>query len=131
MTNAITFTSNSFQKDQYRMGWEYSYRDMLMIRACYTYEKGIQYSQWYAENNNKESYRTTALRGPSAGFTFELPMSETTTFGIDYSYRHTDPFNGSTSPVIIFSNVLFPMPVFPNIETTSPFCILKLKLEKM
>lgn len=97
MTNAMTFTSNSFQKDQYRMGWEYSYRDMLMVRAGYTYEEGIQYSQQYAEANGKDSYRTTALRGPSAGFTFQLPMGESTTFGIDYSYRHTDPFKGSHS----------------------------------
>ena len=95
-TNAATFTSNSFQKDQYRLGCEYSYNEMLMVRAGYTYEKGIQYSQEYSEANNKDSYRTTALRGPSAGITFELPMGEST-FGLDYSYRHTDPFNGSHS----------------------------------
>ena len=42
--------------------------------------------------------RTTALRGPSAGFTIELPMGDNgSTFGLDYSYRHTDPFQGSHS----------------------------------
>ena len=31
-------------------------------------------------------------------FTVELPMgSSGSTFGIDYSYRHTDPFQGSHS----------------------------------
>ena len=35
---------------------------------------------------------------PVAGFTIELPMtSGGTTFGLDYSYRHTDPFQGSHS----------------------------------
>ena len=86
VTGAGTFTSNSFQKDQYRVGCEYSYKELFMIRTGYTYEEGI----------NDDATRTTALRGPSAGFTVELPMgSSGTTFGVDYSYRHTDPFQGS------------------------------------
>ena len=88
ISGAGTFTSNSFQKDQYRLGGEYSYRDIFMVRTGYTYEEGIR----------TPSTRTTALRGPSAGFTIELPMgSGGTTFGLDYSYRHTDPFQGSHS----------------------------------
>ena len=86
ITGAGTFTSNSFQKDQYRLGGEYSYREMVMFRIGYTYEEGIR----------TPSTRTTALRGPSAGFTIELPMGANgSTFGLDYSYRHTDPFEGS------------------------------------
>ena len=86
ITGAGTFTSNSFQKDQYRLGGEYSYNEMFMVRLGYTYEDGIR----------TPSTRTTALRGPSAGFTVELPMGdEGSTFGLDYSYRHTDPFQGS------------------------------------
>ena len=85
LTGAGAFTSNSFQKDQYRLGCEYSYKDMFMVRTGYTYEDGIR----------DPSTRTTALRGPSAGFTVELPMGNGSTFGVDYSYRHTDPFNGS------------------------------------
>ena len=84
LTGAGTFTSNSFQKDQYRLGCEYAYKDMFMVRTGYTYEKGIR----------TPSTSTTALKGPSAGFTVELPMGSTT-FGLDYSYRHTDPFQGS------------------------------------
>ena len=88
LTGAGTFTSNSFQKDQYRIGCEYSYREMFMFRMGYTYEEGI----------TTPSTRTTALRGPSAGFTVELPMNDnSSTFGLDYSYRHTDPFQGSHS----------------------------------
>ena len=86
LTGAGTFTSNSFQKDQYRLGGEYSYREMFMVRLGYTYEEGI----------TSPDPRTTALRGPSGGFTVEIPMGKSgTTFGLDYSYRHTDPFQGS------------------------------------
>ncbi|MAO33588.1 MAG: DUF3308 domain-containing protein [Flavobacteriales bacterium] len=88
ITGAGTFTSNSFQKDQYRFGGEYSYREMFMVRMGYTHEKQI----------GDDNLSTTALRGPSAGFTVELPMGDNgTTFGFDYSYRHTDPFQGSHS----------------------------------
>ena len=85
LTGAGTFTSNAFQKDQYRLGAEYSYKEYFMIRAGYTHEDGL----------NDDELRTTALRGPSAGFTIELPMGNGSTFGLDYSYRHTDPFQGS------------------------------------
>ena len=97
LTGATTFTSNSFQKDQYRLGCEYSYKDYFMIRTGYVYEEGIRFSQGFAEDNDKKSYRTTALRGPTAGFTVELPMGNGSTFGLDYSYRATQPFNGSHS----------------------------------
>ncbi|MDC0249482.1 PorV/PorQ family protein [Flavobacteriales bacterium] len=88
ITGAGTFTSNSFQKDQYRFGGEYSYREMFMFRLGYTYEKGIA----------DQSTSTTALRGLSSGFTIELPMGgNSSNFGLDYSYRHTNPFQGSHS----------------------------------
>ena len=85
LTGAGAFTSNAFQKDQYRLGCEYAYKEVFMLRTGYTYEEGIR----------DPSTRTTALRGPSAGFTVELPMGNGATFGLDYSYRHTDPFQGS------------------------------------
>ena len=45
---------------------------------------------------NIDAGQITALKGPSAGFTVELPMgSGGSTFGFDYSYRHTNPFQGS------------------------------------
>ena len=87
VTGAGTFTSNSFQKDQYRLGCEYSYRDYFMVRTGYVYEEGL---------SDIES-RTTALMGPTAGFTVEIPMPNGSKFGVDYSYRHTDPFKGCHS----------------------------------
>lgn len=83
-----TFTSNSFEKDQFKLGLEYGWRNMLMIRAGYTYEKGI----------TSLDTRTSVFTGPSAGFTVELPFGKNkSTFGIDYSYRATNPFNGTHS----------------------------------
>lgn len=83
-----SFTSNSFSKDQYNIGLEYGWKNMLMVRAGYSYEKGIF---------NKDD-RTTVFTGPSAGFTVEIPFGKNkSTFGLDYSYRATNPFNGTHS----------------------------------
>ena len=85
ITCAGTFTSNSFQKDQYRLGTEYSYNEYFMARMGYVYEEGI----------GDVETTSTALTGPTAGFTVELPMGNGTTFGVDYSYTASDPFKGS------------------------------------
>ncbi|MDQ3048248.1 MAG: PorV/PorQ family protein [Bacteroidota bacterium] len=83
-----TFTSNSFEKDQFKLGLEYAWKNMLMVRVGYTYEKGV---------TSKED-RTTVFTGPSAGFTLELPFGKNkSTFGLDYSYRATNPFQGTHS----------------------------------
>ena len=88
LTTAATFTSNSFVNDQYRLGLEYSYKNLLKLRGGYVYEDGIL----------DPTTRTTALTGPSGGFTLELPYGGNgTTIGIDYSYRATNPFNGTHS----------------------------------
>jgi hypothetical protein len=82
------FVSNSFSKDEYKLGLEYAWKSMLMIRVGYTYEKGI----------TSKDTRTTVYTGPSAGFTVELPFGKNkSTFGLDYSYRATDPFSGTHS----------------------------------
>ena len=81
-----TFTSNSFEKDQFKLGVEYGWKNMLMLRVGYTYEKGI----------TSLDTRTSVYTGPSAGFTVELPFGKNkSTFGIDYSYRATNPFEGT------------------------------------
>ncbi|MFY9309765.1 MAG: PorV/PorQ family protein [Bacteroidia bacterium] len=86
ITGMATFTSNSFSKDQFKIGVEYGWKNMLMVRAGYAYEKGI---------TNLED-RTSALTGPTAGFTFEMPFGKNkSTFALDYSYQATNPFNGT------------------------------------
>jgi hypothetical protein len=89
VTLAGTFTSNSFSKDEFRVGVEYGFKSFLMVRAGYDYEKGITSSD----------NRTTAFTGPTAGFTVEIPFGaeKKSTFGLDYSYRATNPFQGCHS----------------------------------
>jgi hypothetical protein len=76
------FISNSFYKDQYALGAEYELKNYLMIRGGYVYEDG-------------ES--TTALAGPSAGCSIQVPLNKEkgSIFSIDYSYRATNSFSGS------------------------------------
>ena len=92
LTVAGNFVSNSFQKDQFVIGLEYGFRSFLMVRAGYSYEKGIGN---ISDDPNKE-VRSTVFTGPSAGFTLEVPMNKAkgSTFGLDYSYRATNPFKG-------------------------------------
>jgi len=89
ITLAGNFTSNSFTNDQYILGLEYSLKTYVQLRAGYDYENGI----------TKASTRTTAYTGPCAGFTVEVPLNKEkkSSFGIDYSYRATDPFQGTQS----------------------------------
>jgi hypothetical protein len=92
VTIAGNFVSNSFQKDQFIIGVEYGFRNFLMARVGYSYEKGILNT---SDDPDKDA-RTTCFTGPSAGFTVEIPMNKVkgSTFGLDYSYRATNPFKG-------------------------------------
>lgn len=85
LTIAGTFTSNSFANDLYIAGLEYRFRNIFMIRGGYTYEKDIF----------DGALRTTALTGPCGGVTIDLPMGKSgKSFGIDYSFRATNPWDG-------------------------------------
>ena len=84
---AGNFCSNSFSKDQYSIGLEYGYKTYFMLRGGFTYEQDIL----------DANLRTTALTGPSAGFTVEIPIGKGKSFGLDYSYRATNPFQGCHS----------------------------------
>ncbi|MBR9860671.1 PorV/PorQ family protein [bacterium] len=87
LTPALTFTNNAFSSNQFTIGLEYGYKEMFQIRVGHIYENGI-YN--YAD-------RRTAFTGFAGGFTFEVPVrsGSETTFGLDYSYRHSNPFGGS------------------------------------
>lgn len=91
ITLAGNFTSNSFSKDQFTGGLEFSLKDYLMLRAGYTYEDGITYGLDDPEN------RTNAFKGISAGFTVSVPLDTErgTRLGIDYSFRSTDHFDNT------------------------------------
>lgn len=89
ITPAFTFTSNSFDKDEYKAGVEYGFKNFLMVRAGYNMYKGIF----------KEETQTSAFTGLCAGFTVEVPFGKEkkSSFAFDYSYRDTNPFEGTHS----------------------------------
>ena len=88
ITVAGNFTSNSFTKDQISLGLEYGLKHYLMLRAGYTYQKGIFKSA--VED------RGTVFTGLSAGFTVSVPFDKEkeTGMAIDYSYNATNPYAG-------------------------------------
>ncbi|MBL31567.1 MAG: DUF3308 domain-containing protein [Flavobacteriales bacterium] len=83
LTISETFVSNSFSKDQFLTGLEFSWKEMVSLRGGYAYESGIF--------DDFDSGRTTVFTGMSAGISLELPISDETSFGFDYSYRPADP----------------------------------------
>jgi len=83
---AANFCSHSFSQDQFGAGVEYSFKELIMIRAGYNYQDGL----------TDPAKRVTALTGFSAGVSFEVPLKQNgPRIGIDYSYRTSDPFNGT------------------------------------
>lgn len=91
VTPMATFISNAFARDQIGLGVEYGFKKYLMLRAAFVYEKGIF----------KADERLNAYTGFAGGVTFEIPFktgeNKYSTFGLDYSYRSTNPFNGTHS----------------------------------
>jgi hypothetical protein len=88
LTVAANFTSNSFSEDQFGAGVEYAFKELVMIRSGYNYQDGIA----------DPSKRITALTGFSMGASFEVPVKKDgPRFGIDYSYRTSNPFGGTHS----------------------------------
>ena len=85
-----SFTSNAFSYDQIGVGFEAAYKQYFMLRYGYQYEQNI----------NAPVLRTTAWTGHAFGATVEVPFKAgkdrgTSSFGLDYSYRTTDPFGGT------------------------------------
>lgn len=89
LTPALTFTSHAYARNQFTLGFEYGYKDVLMLRAGYAYEdQGIDYDT-----------RTNAYTGLAAGFTYLLPLNKEkgSKFGLDYAFQHSNPFSGTHS----------------------------------
>ncbi|MEM7040051.1 MAG: PorV/PorQ family protein, partial [Bacteroidota bacterium] len=89
LTPMGAFVSNAFQHDQIGVGMEYGFSKYLMVRYSFLYEKDIL----------DDDLRQTAWTGHGVGVTVEIPFKtgkdRTSTFGLDYSYRSTEPFNGT------------------------------------
>ena len=83
------FISNTFSYDQFGVGVEYKFKEYLMLRYSFLYEQDI-----FDQEN-----RMTAFTGHAAGVSVEIPIKTgkdiTSLFGLDYSYRTTQPFGGT------------------------------------
>ncbi len=102
-TNRITvagnFNSNSFTNDQFIVGLEYGWKEILMVRAGYTFEKG-QFAHWSNEDILNIDDCMNINRGLSAGVSVKAPLSKKEDglkFAVDYSYRDTYTFGGTHS----------------------------------
>jgi hypothetical protein len=85
LTANAQFTSNSFSRDQFGLGAEFSFRERFILRGGYQYEAGI----------GSEEDSRTVFTGPTGGFTVQIPTGKNgTIIGLDYSYRVTNPFAG-------------------------------------
>lgn len=88
LTLAGTFTSNSFQRDQFRGGAEYSLNTgklAIILRAGMVYENGVF----------SDTETLTALSGPSAGVSLDFPFGKNeSSMGVDYSYRTAPVLGG-------------------------------------
>lgn len=91
MTFAFNFTSHSFSRDQFLLGIEYNFNDMLMLRGGYAFEDGI-----FGERDGINPDLLNAFTGPSGGLSFEAPFKKNkpAKIAIDYSFRATYNFAG-------------------------------------
>ena len=87
VTFAGNFTSNSFTENQYIGGVEYGFRSYFMLRTGYVWEAG-----------KHTGASVNAFTGLCAGLSANLPLGKSgKTFGIDYSFRETQPFQNTHS----------------------------------
>lgn len=94
LTTAMNFTNNSFSSNQTSLGFEYAYKEILMLRTAFDYEKGIfNYDD-----------RRTAYTGFCLGASVQIPLAKKgvnntrendNILGVDYSFRATNPFSGT------------------------------------
>lgn len=87
LTAVSNFTSNSFSRDQIGAGIEYAFNDMFMLRGGYKYDLG----------QNDAPDETNVYTGIAGGLSIQVPVSKksSTTFGIDYAYRASNPWGGT------------------------------------
>ena len=91
LTVAFNFNSNAFSKDQFTFGLEGSFRDILMLRGGYTFEKGIF-------KNIEDPECSNVNKGLSLGASVQAPLNKKgLKVCLDYSYRNTAHWKGTHS----------------------------------
>lgn len=83
------FTANSFARDQFGLGLEYAFREMLMLRAAFRYE-----DQMFSTGN-----AGTISNGFTAGLSLQIPFKKGSDkkIAFDYGFELTKEFAGSHS----------------------------------
>ncbi len=93
LTLAATFFANSFTKDQTNVGLEYGFKKLFNLRVAYSFEK----------DGSKSDMTTNAYTGLGAGLTVSVPIGKSgKMLDLDYSYRDTNPFDGTHSFGLVF-----------------------------
>lgn len=82
LTVNAAFVSNSFEKDNYLVGLEYSWKKWFGVRVGYRFD-----------DNRADGAVTTAIQGLSAGFSFNAPLGKSI-LNLDYAYQMTNNFGG-------------------------------------
>ena len=93
LTFAGNFISNSFTKDQYVAGLEYSWREMFIIRGGYVFESGL--FKGILDDNCMN-----LNKGLHAGASIQVPISKgenAPVIAIDYAFRNTYSYRGTHS----------------------------------
>ncbi len=90
----INFTSNAFSRDQIGAGLEFSFQNIIVLRAAYKYDMGT------TDGDTRNIYT-----GFSAGGSIEVPINKggSNNLGLDYAYRTTNPFKGTHNFTLRFS----------------------------
>ena len=98
LTLAFNFNSNAFSKDQFIFGAEGSFKEILLLRAGYTFEKGIF-------KNIEDPECSNVNKGLSLGASVQAPLNKKgLKVCLDYSYRNTAHWKGTHS---IGARILF------------------------
>lgn len=91
LTALGNYTSNAFSEDQMGAGLEFSYNELVMLRAAYK----LDFGQVASENTvNAEPLYS----GLAAGVTLNVPTSKkenATRIAFDYAYRQTKIYDGT------------------------------------
>lgn len=81
------FRANSFLRDDLGVGLEYGFNDLFMLRVAYVESLG----------QSSDGGDDGVYTGLAAGISFDVPLKKNSQnkLGIDYSYRHTNPYSGT------------------------------------
>ncbi len=93
VTFAGNFISNSFTRDQYVLGIEYSWREWFLLRTGYVFESGLFKGILDNECMNLN-------KGLHAGCSVQVPISKgenAPVIAIDYAFRQTYSYKGTHS----------------------------------